>query len=158
MSAYRSQMRDLLLYALSMVAVFVTAGCMTIADQLVEPIKVKVPDVSVKKLELTRAELNVKLRVTNPNKISATVSKLKYDIIINDKSVANGTYVKDVEIPADGTTETVVPIVVSNADLLKFLAKTVFTKGSKYRAKGDVTVGPLSVPFDEAGLITRSDL
>lgn len=134
------------------------SGCMTIADQLVEPIKVKVPDVSVKNMTLTRADLNVTVRVTNPNKISATVSKLKYNIVINEKSVASGTYVKDVEIPADGTTQTVVPIEVSNADLVKFLAKTVFTKGSKYRAKGEVSVGPLSVPFDESGLITRDDL
>lgn len=136
----------------------ILSGCMTIADQLVEPIQVKVPDVSVKKLALTQADLNVTLRVTNPNKIAATVSKLKYEIVINDKSVATGTYVKDVEIKANDTIETVVPIVVSNSDLVSFLAKTVFTKGSKYRAKGEVSVGPLTVPFDEAGLITRKDL
>lgn len=148
--------------ALSFLSVVVVvlglSACTTVAEKLVDPIKVKVPDVSVKKMALTQADLNVTLRVTNPNKISATVSKLTYDIIINDKSVANGTHVKDVKIPANGTVETVIPIVVSNADLVKFLATTVFTKGSKYRAKGDVSVGPLSVPFDEAGLITRDDL
>lgn len=150
--------RKLALVAFVWIVGCFVSGCMAIADQLVEPIKVKVPDVSVKKMTLTRADLNVTLRVTNPNKIAATVSKLKYDIMINDQSVASGTYAKDVEIPADGTTQTVVPIEVSNTDLVKFLAKTVFTKGSKYRAKGEVSVGPLSIPFDERGLITRDDL
>lgn len=139
-------------------SVFVLTSCMSIADELVDPIKVKVPDVSVAKMSLTRADLKVTLRVTNPNKISATVSKLNYEVIINDHSVAQDTYVKDVKVPAEGTVETVVPVEVSNTDLVSFLAKTIFTKGSTYRARGDVHVGPLTVPFDEKGLITRKDL
>jgi LEA14-like dessication related protein len=148
-------------FTLSFVTVLIATlvcGCMSLADKVVKPIKVKIPDVSVAKMTLTRADLNVTIRVTNPNDVSATVSKLKYNIVISEKTVATGVYVKDVKIAANQTTETVVPIEVANKDLIAFLAKVLLTKGTPYRAFGEVEVGPLSVPFDEKGMITSKDL
>lgn len=137
---------------------FMSFGCASVAEKVVDPIQVKIPDVSIKKISLTTAVLNVTVQVTNPNKISATVSKLKYEIAIGDKQVASDVYVKDVKVPAKGTITEVVPVEVSNTDLVGFLAKVLLTKGTTYRARGDVYVGPLTIPFDERGPLTSKDL
>lgn len=151
-------MRDRVKNLILLAVLFTFASCASVADKVLDPVKVKVPDVSVKSMKLTEAILNVTISVMNPNGVSATVKKLNYDVMIGDKSVAKGVYVKDVVVAANKTTTVVIPVTVSNGDLIAFLAKVLLTKGTPYRAQGEVHVGPLSIPFDEKGMITSKDL
>lgn len=132
-------------------------GCSSL-KKIVEPPKVDVTDVRLAKLKGDEATLEIVLEVFNPNGISVTVDKLQYDLQVNDKQVTAGQYDKEVKLAAKQKTTVAIPIAVNYKDLLKTALNVFLSKGAPYRAKGNVGVGPINIPFDEKGMIKMKDL
>lgn len=142
---------------LSALLVLFALGCSSL-KKIVEPPKVDVTDVRLAQLKGDEATLEIVLEVYNPNGISVTVDKLQYDLQVNEKSVTSGVFDKDVKLAAKQNTVVAIPISVNYKDLLKTALNVFLSKGAPYRAKGNVGVGPLNIPFDEKGMIKMKDL
>lgn len=134
-----------------------TLGCSSL-KKIVEPPKVDVTDVRLAKLKGDDATLEIVLEVYNPNGISVTVDKLQYDLQVNEEQVTSGVFDKEVKLAAKQKTVVAIPISVNYKDLLKTALNVFLSKGAPYRAKGNVGVGPLNIPFDEKGMIKMKDL
>ncbi len=135
----------------------ILSGCSGL-DKLVKSPKVDVTDVRLKSAEAKTAILEIVMKVTNPNGISVTVDKLKYDLQVNEKSVTSGVYDQKVKVPANDTVEVAVPLTVAYKDLLQTALNLITTKGAPYRAIGSVQIGPFNIPFDEKGTLKLKDL
>lgn len=135
----------------------ILSGCSSL-DKIVKSPKVDVTEVRLKSAEAKTAILEIVMKVTNPNGISVTVDKLKYDLQVNEKTVTSGVFDQNVKIPANETTEVAVPLEVAYKDLFKTAIKMLTDKSAPYRALGSVQIGPFDIPFDEKGTLKLKDL
>ena len=126
--------------------------------KVVEPPKIELEEVKVSKLSALNADLDVVLKVKNPNSIDFDVKSLKYSLDINDKTITSGTMKDKVIVKAKDTTVVSIPIRVLYKDILGSALMLLKKDGLPYNVKGNVEVGPFNIPFDDKGNLKASDL
>lgn len=135
----------------------VTASCSTLA-LLKEPPKVKFKGVRLKQTDLKNATLDIVLEVENKNDVAATVDRLKYNLMVDEKQIASGIFDQKVELPARSTSQVAVPVQVKLEDIFASAFSLLQKKGAPYNAKGTVGIGVFEIPFNESGKIEIKDL
>jgi len=115
--------------------------------------QISLASVSVKSLGLTSATLEIKLRIYNPNSITATLDRAYYSLYANDVYLGDGTIPRKYDIPPGGTITIATPFELSYSGALQTIWSYI-TKGGNvtWRMKGtayiDTSLGTLDIPFD----------
>jgi LEA14-like dessication related protein len=115
--------------------------------------QISLADVSVEGLGLTSATLEIKLRIYNPNSITATLDRAYYSLYANDVYLGDGTISRKYDIPPGGTITIATPFELSYSGALQTIWSYI-TRGGKvaWRMKGtayiDTPLGTLDIPFD----------
>jgi len=126
---------------------------------------VTLEDVRVRKISLSALDLEVMIRVENPNHIGVTLRQLPFTVMCSsgnrDQEIASGNTGR-VKIPAQGSTVLRVLVTSRNAAILTALA-TFITKGNvQVTIKGTATIDALlfgwSIPFTKTLPVTMAQV
>ncbi len=131
-------------FAFSLLAgvVLVSFGCSELL-QLIERASVQAPKVKVENVRLTgldfsKADLNFKLAIENPNGIAVNLNGFDYDLLINDRSFLRGKQNKKIKIKAKGKSQVDIPLSLTfkklyqtfkslqQSDSIRYILKTGF--------------------------------
>lgn len=132
-------------------------SCSTL-KKIVEAPKVKLENVKVSKMAMTGVELEISLAVQNPNNIDFDVKNLSYTLDVNDKEITSGKLKEKVLVKGKQKTVVSVPLTVKYSDLLSSALMFIKQEGMPYRVKGNVEIGPFTIPFDDKGNLKAADL
>ena len=147
-------MKTNILIAVLMSLIF---GCSSL-KKMIGPPKVKLQDVSINKLSMINADLEILLSVQNPNNIDLDVKNLRYALDINSKTLTSGTLKDKILVRKKETTIVSVPLRILYKDILSSALLLLNRDGMPYRVQGSVEVGPFTIPFDETGTLKSEDL
>ena len=122
--------------------------------EIKEPV-VSLERVKIKAIHLTSLELEVTLKVQNPNPIDAILRELPFTIFFPSgkryEEIASGNTGR-LELPASGNTDIVVPVTSYNLALIKALATIVEKGGIRLEIKGNAVIDHIvgwTLPFTE---------
>ncbi len=147
----------ILLALTTLFAAFMFAGCSSL-KKAIEPPKVTLETVNIAKLSALSADLEIVLKVANPNNIDFDVKNLKYQLDINSKTITSGTMKDKVVVKKKETTVVTLPIRISYKDIISSALMLLDSQGMPYRVKGSTEIGPFTIPFDDNGTLKSSDL
>jgi LEA14-like dessication related protein len=114
------------------------AACSGLPFNAVAP-RVSVADVAVKRLSLLEQQLDIGLRISNPNDFELTIVALEFELEVNGRPFAHGLARKATLIPAVASALLRVDTYVQSSDLirqLKGLSSGALAVGVPYRVKG----------------------
>ncbi len=132
------------------------AACSALPLNAVAP-KVSVADVSVKSLSLLEQQLDVGLRISNPNDFDLTIVALEFELEVNGRPFARGLSRKSTTIPAVASALLRIDTFTQSKDLLRqfrTLTPEVLKDGVPYRVKGRFKTDRASSwqDFDHSGV------
>lgn len=133
------------------------AGCATMYG-ISEPPRVSLVGIAPLELQLFEQRFRITLQVQNPNSKDITIRGLDYEIVVNERSFAQGVSGKPLTVPAYGEKTAEVEVVST----LQRLVEQLQELGSRsepsidYAISGHVSVDgiPIPVPFDYQGTLT----
>ena len=135
----------------------VLAGCATMVG-LSEAPRVSLVSITPVDFQLFEQRFRVTLRVQNPNSRAITIRGLDYEIVVNERSFAQGVSGKPLTVPAYGENSAEVEVVSTLQRVLEQLEE--LTKRDRpsidYKIRGHVRVDgiPIPVPFEYQGTLT----
>ncbi len=116
---------------------------------------VQVADVKWDKLSLTEAKATMKLDVTNTNQFAVDLSKLAYQLKLDDRDIASSSITKALKFTPGGKQSIEVPVSFSPQQLGLAAFDMLRGKGSGYRILGSLEgvtpFGPVTLPYDRQG-------
>jgi len=126
---------------------------------------VTLEDVRVRKLSLSSLDLEVTIRVENPNPLGITLRQLPFTVRCSsghqDTEIAAGNTGR-IKIPARGSTVLRIPVTSRNAALLGALATFVTRGGIQVTIQGTATIDALlfgwSIPFSKTLPVTMAQV
>lgn len=126
------------------------SGCSV--SQAVKSMKFSVDKVDLDRLDNKGAKGIIHLKVENPSWLSATVTKIDYTLLINDKELGAGTSEGNFRIEKESTSSIDLPVNMQFRDMSGMLL-TLLSKGKMvYQFKGVATfstfAGSVPYPFD----------
>ena len=101
--------------------------------------KIKLGSLRLKKMSFTKADLELKLNINNPNAIGFVVNSLNYDFKINKQNWAKGITAKELRIAKKGKSTVAIPVTLSFAQVGRTVINIL--KGNRalnYTLTGDV--------------------
>lgn len=101
--------------------------------------KIKLGSLRLKKMSFTRADLELKLNINNPNAIGFVVNHLNYNLKINRQDWAKGVTAKELRIAKKGKSTVMIPVSLSFAQVGRTVVNIL--KGNRaldYALTGDV--------------------
>lgn len=132
------------------------AACSGLPFNAVAP-KVSVADVAIKSLSLFEQQLDVGLRISNPNEFELTIEALEFELEVNGRPFASGLSSKATRVPAMASTMLRVDTFMQSKNLIqqfKTLSPGALKDGVSYRVKGRIKTDQSSrwLPFDHTGV------
>ncbi|MFA4825208.1 MAG: LEA type 2 family protein [Methanoregula sp.] len=132
--------------------------------ELREPV-VSLERVKIHAFHLTSLDLVVKLRVQNPNSISATLRELPFTIFFQTggrmEEIASGNTGR-LEIDANSSTEIDVPVTTDNLVLIEAIAALAEKGGVRLEIKGNAVIDHIlagwTLPFTKTVDITEHEI
>lgn len=133
----------------------VLSGCETwgVLQSLVEPPKVEVKSVDVGNVGMQGIDLEVNLKINNPNATPLNIDKFKYDLSIGDSSLFSGVYDKKVELKSKDITNVMIPVRLDYGSAKGAVENYLFKSIREYKLKGSLSSGAFTVPIDDSGKI-----
>lgn len=127
----------------------------------------KLPSVSIGSLKLnnislTKANLELKLNVDNPNSFNFLMNKLNYDFMVNGKTWVQGLTQNQVQVKEKGASTVSIPISLNFLDMGAAIYQMISgNQKLNYQLKGVVDLnsslpllGQVSLPIDRVGEIS----
>jgi LEA14-like dessication related protein len=122
---------------------------------------VTLEDVRLRKVSLSSLELDVTIRVENPNFLGITLKELPFTVMCSsghtDQQLASGNTGR-VEITGMGSSVLHIPVTSQNATLISALATFVMKGGVQVTVRGTATIDAVlfcwSVPFEKTLPVT----
>jgi LEA14-like dessication related protein len=126
---------------------------------------VTLEDVRVRKISLSALDLEVMIRVENPNLIGITLRELPFTVLCGsgnqDKEIASGNTGR-IQIAARGSTMLRIPVTSRNAALIGALATFVTRGGVQVTIQGTAIIDALlfgwSIPFTKTLPVTMAQV
>ena len=126
---------------------------------------VTLEDVRVRKISLSSLDLEVTIRVENPNLIGITVRELPFTVLCSagdqNREIATGNTGR-VKIPAKGSTVLRIPVTSQNAALIGALATFVTRGGMQVTIQGTANIDCIlfgwSIPFSKTLKVTMAQV
>lgn len=128
-------------------------GCAWLVPNLKAP-RLTVLGVHVRRADFWQQQLEVRLRVRNPNSIDLPVEALEYTLAVNGRTVASGHSGRRFTVPPHGTAEFSTEVTADMAGALFTILDRGRAHPVHYRLRGKVVLahGLLrELPFDERG-------
>ena len=118
----------------------------------------------LKKLSLTRADLELKINIDNPNTFGLNTRAYSYKLFINDAHWADGTSTENIQIKEKSKQTVTIPISLNLFELGRTAYNVVSGNQSmRYRFVGDMNlkttlpmVDDVAIPFDRTGNVSIS--
>jgi LEA14-like dessication related protein len=129
------------------------SGCAWLTPNLHAP-HLRVLGVRVLRADFWQQQLEVRLRVRNPNSISLPIESLQYSLALDGHQVAHGRSSRRFTVPPNGTAEFNTEVTANMAGALFTLFGRGGARPVRYRLRGKVELarGLLrELPFDERG-------
>jgi LEA14-like dessication related protein len=122
---------------------------------------VTLEDVKIRAASLSSLDLDVAIRLNNPNIVGVNLKEIPFLVLIRHgdclQEIANGN-TGNVSIPARDSTILTVPVTSRNSALLRALAAFVVKGGIEVTIKGNAVVDAVitgwSVPFEKTVTVT----
>ena len=133
------------------------AACSGLPWNAVAP-KVSVADVAIKSLSLFEQQLDVGLRISNPNDFELTIEALEFELEVNGRPFASGLSSNVTRVPAMASAMLRVDTFTQSKNLIqqfKRLSPDALKDGVPYRVKGRIKTDQSSrwLPFDHTGVV-----
>ena len=138
------------LLPLLLVLALLLPGCSV--SQAFKSMKFTVDKVDLDRLDNKGAKGIIHLKVENPSWLSATVTKIDYTLLINDKELGSGTSEGNFRIEKESTSVIDLPVDMQFKDVSGVLLSLLGRGKMEYRFKGvatlDTFAGNVEYPFD----------
>jgi LEA14-like dessication related protein len=150
---FSARSRSSVIAAAAFIVAAALAGCAGLPPGMQAP-SVTIADLSVGNAGLFEQQLNIRLRIQNPNAEEFKVDGMAFDLEINDQPFAKGVGNQLVTVPRYGSAIMQVEAISTLGSLVRQLGR--FAQGDKplfkYHIRGSMSVaaGP-RLPFDERG-------
>jgi LEA14-like dessication related protein len=146
----------------AMTLVLALAGCAGLGTQLESP-RVSVVGIRALKADLFEQQLEVRLRVENPNALDIPVRGLDVNVELAEEPFAQGTSAREFTVPAHGEAEFDMLVTAHAATALLRIASAGREQREQvgYRLSGKLStrLGLLrSIPFEETGTLPLGEL
>jgi LEA14-like dessication related protein len=146
----------------AMTLVLTLAGCAGLGTQLESP-RVSVVGIRALKADLFEQQLEVRLRVENPNTLDIPVRGLDVNVELAEEPFAQGTSAREFTVPAHGEAEFDMLVTAHAATALLRIATAGREQREQvgYRLSGKLStrLGLLrSIPFEETGTLPLGEL
>jgi LEA14-like dessication related protein len=129
------------------------ASCVGLVQSLVKPPKVDVDSISLAGMSMKGMDLEIHLKVDNPNPNPVRIDKLKYNLSIGDSSLINGVFDKFIELKANDISTVTIPVKLDYTSAKSAVENYVFKSIDTYKFNGEITSGVLTVPVNDSGKI-----
>lgn len=128
------------------------AGCAGLSPEIEAP-TVTIADVGVGSVGLFEQQINLRLRIQNPNARDLKVDGIAFDFEINDQLLAQGVGNRAVIVPRYGYEFMTVGAVSNLGAVIKQFGALARAEqpGFKYRIKGTLSLHGSRIPFDRSG-------
>lgn len=128
------------------------SGCETLQQmELIDTPKVSFEGMSLSNISLFEATPIFRFKVKNPNPLGISVSKISYDLKINNKKFVNGVTDKYLRIDAAGSNVLELPVTFNYLDLFETVMDFVKTDSVAYDLTGSIAAGPFALPYQTDG-------
>lgn len=126
----------------------------------VEPPEVSVAGLALSRPGLFEQELQVDLRVRNPNDFDLGVDSVRFALDVNDSTFARGRTNQHFDLPALGEAVVPVTVAVPTNDLINRLMAVGTERRIQYRLSGAAKLEGLlfDVPFERDGELTMPEI
>jgi LEA14-like dessication related protein len=134
----------------------VLSGCALFVPKLETP-RLSIVDLQVRKATLIEQQLQVRVRVENPNDRSLPVKGLSYTIYLGGQEFATGVSDASFVVPALGTAEFNMDVTANAAGAIFAILGKPGGQGIDYRMQGRVELSHgwlRSIPFEQSGTFT----
>jgi len=126
---------------------------------------VTLEDVKIRAASLSSLDLDVAIRLNNPNIVGVNLKEIPFLVLIRHgdylQEIANGN-TGNVSIPARDSTILTVPVTSRNSALLRALAAFIVKGGIEVTIKGNAVVDAVitgwSVPFEKTVTVTAAEV
>jgi LEA14-like dessication related protein len=125
-------------------------GCATLKEMVQEP-TVTFKEVVPQDLSLTEGTFRFNFNVSNPNPLGLTLSKVTYDLQLNQKEFLKNNLEEGIKVPAKGAAVMGIPVTVRYSDLFSSLSEALKSDSVAYNLKGTVGVGRSPFPTSNKG-------
>jgi LEA14-like dessication related protein len=132
------------------------SGCALFVPKLETP-RLTIVDLEVRKASFIEQQLQVRVRVENPNDRSLPIKGLSYTVYLGGQEFATGASDASFVVPALGTAEFNMDVTANAAGALFAILSRPRGQGIDYRMQGrvELTRGWLrSIPFEQSGTFT----
>jgi LEA14-like dessication related protein len=129
------------------------SGCAMFVPRLETP-RLSIVDLEVRKANLMEQQLQVRVRVENPNDRSLPIEGLSYTVYLGGQEFANGVSDASFVVPALGTAEFNMDVTANAAGALFAILGKPRGQGIDYRMEGRVHLSHgwlRSIPFEQSG-------
>lgn len=128
-------------------------SCATL-QQFVKMPSVSFQGLSFKNMSFVEGDAVFKLKVTNPNPIGANLTRVAYNLRINDKQFLKNVMNKNIALAAGGSSIVEVPVTINYMEFFQSVTEFVQSDKVAYDLSGSVGVGPLDIPYQKKGDLT----
>jgi len=115
-------------------------------------VQISFDGVGVRSIGLTGASLDIRLRMYNPNTITATLDRANYDLYGNNNHLGNGVIPQRIDIPAGSSRTVTTDFSLSYGGGAPVIWSALREGRVSWRIRGtayfDTPLGTISVPFD----------
>ena len=117
-----------------------------------EPPSVTVAGLGLNSASLFEQQLNLQLRIQNPNPVAFEIDGIAFTLELNDQPFAKGVGNEAVTVPRYGSALMNVEAVSTLSSVLRQLGRLADRPELKYRIKGTLSLaGGTRIPFDRRG-------
>ena len=132
------------------------AGCAGLPPGA-EPPTVTIAGIELASANLFEQQMNLKLRIQNPNQQAFEIDGISFSLEVNDQPFAKGVGNQAVVVPRYGSALMDVEAVSTLSSLIKQVGKLADRRELKYRITGTLSLaGGVRVPFDRRGEVELS--
>lgn len=131
------------------------SGCALFVPRLETP-RLSIVDLEVRKASLIEQQLQVRVRVENPNDRSLPIKGLSYTLYLGGQEFATGVSDTSFVVPALGTAEFNMDVTANAAGAVFAILGRPSGQGIDYRMQGRVELSHgwlRSIPFEQSGHI-----
>lgn len=122
---------------------------------VLRPPSIDLDSIKVKRINLSGANLEAKLKVGNPNDSRFGVDRLSFGLSLGGSDFINGKVEEAGDIKPDETKTFILPIKIDFADFAGALFNTLRDKKADFRLKGTIkfatVFGDINLPYDMKG-------
>ncbi len=143
--------------AIIIIVVSVIFSCSVLKDlsQMQKP-QVTVQNVRLTDLNFRNITLNFDIGIQNPNKLAVSLSKLDYELFLNENSFLQGEEVKDITIASEATSTVELPVTLDFSNIYSTVKSLQDRDSTAYRLEVGLgfnlpVLGETTIPLKKSG-------